>query len=64
VSGGIHVASFAEEARPFIASLKFAGFVLEPWQTKEKYPVLEKPVGKAREFMLAQSIQRPLKNRK
>jgi len=26
-----------EEAELFIANSKFAEFVLEPWQTKEKY---------------------------
>jgi len=30
----------------FIASLRFAAFVLELWLTKEKYRELKKPVGK------------------
>jgi hypothetical protein len=37
VLDNIHVASFAEEAEPFIENSKFAGFVLEAWPTKGKY---------------------------
>lgn len=44
-SDNIRVASFAEGPRLFIASSRFAGFVLEHWQTKVKYQELKKPVG-------------------
>jgi hypothetical protein len=46
VSGNIHAVSFVAGPGPFIASLRFAAFVLELWQTKEKYRELKKPVGK------------------
>jgi hypothetical protein len=46
VSGNIHAVSFVAGPGPFIASLRFAAFVLELWLTKEKYLVLKKPVGK------------------
>jgi hypothetical protein len=46
VSGNIHAVSFAAGPEPYIASLRFAEFVLELWLTKEKYRELKKPVGK------------------
>jgi hypothetical protein len=46
VSGNIHAVSFVAGPELFIASLRFAVFVLELWLTKERYRVLKKPVGK------------------
>jgi hypothetical protein len=51
VSDNIHAVSFAEGPEPFIASLRFAVFVLELWLTKEKYRELKKPVGKENDLM-------------
>ena len=41
----IHAVRSAVEAGQYIVSLRSAGFVSEPWQTRARYPVLEKQAG-------------------